>query len=69
MLLAFERAITWRWQSLYEIGAPCEVKGGAVDTKFGNMTFDELRTVDNTLLTFIFFYILLSTLLNSQNTK
>ena len=51
-LLAFQKAITWRWQNLYEVKAPCEVKGGVVDTEFGNMTFDELWTLDSTLLTF-----------------
>ena len=29
-------------QSLYGNEAPCEVKGGASNTKFKTMTFDEL---------------------------
>ena len=42
MLLAFQRAIIWRWQSLYEVGASCEVKEGAYDAEFVSMIFDEL---------------------------
>ena len=38
----------WRWQNLHEIGAPCEVKGGAADAKIGSMTSDELWTLDST---------------------
>ena len=63
MLLAFQKTITWCWQSLYEVEAPCEVKGGAADAEFGSMTFDELWTLDSTFLTFIFSEILLSTLI------
>ena len=33
MLLAFQRAITWRWQNLYEVGAACEVKRNAADAE------------------------------------
>ena len=54
MLLAFQRAIIWRWKNLYEVGAPCEVKEGATDAKSGSITFDELWTLDNTLSTFNF---------------
>jgi hypothetical protein len=42
MLLAFQKTITWRWQSLYEARASYEIKGGATITEFGSMTFDEL---------------------------
>ena len=42
MLLAFQEANIWRWQSLYEARASCEVKEYAANTKFGSMTFDEL---------------------------
>ena len=59
MLLAFQRAIIWRSQSLiYEVGAPCEVKGGATDAEFGSMTFEELLTLDGIILTlfFVLFY-------------
>ena len=42
MLLAFQKAIIWRWQSLYEVKALCEMKGDAADIEFGSMTFDEL---------------------------
>ena len=68
-MLAFQRAITWRWRNLYEVGAPCEVNGGAVDAKFGSMIFDELWIFDNTLLTIIFSYILLITSIAFQNAK
>ena len=69
MLLVFQITIIQYWQSLYEVGAPCEVKGGTSDAKFGSMTFDELWTLDNTLITFILSYILLSTLIAFQNAK
>ena len=48
ILLVFQKVIAWHRQNLYEVKAPCEVKGGAADTNFGSMTFDELWT----LLTF-----------------
>ena len=69
MLSAFQKTITWHWQNLYEVGVPCEVKGGAVDAELGSMTFDELWTLDNTLLTFIISYILLNILIALKNAK
>ena len=42
MLLSLQGANTWRWQNLYEARASCEVKGGAANTEFGSMIFDEL---------------------------
>ena len=69
MLLTFQKAITWRWKNLYEVKTPCEVKGGVTDIEFGSMTFEELWTLDNSLLTFNFFYILLSTLIAFENAK
>jgi hypothetical protein len=69
MLLAFEKTITWRLQNLYEVRASCEVKGGATNIVFGSMTFDELWTLDNTLLTFNISFILLGTLIAFQNAK
>jgi hypothetical protein len=69
MLLAFQKAITWRWQSLYEVKAPCEVKGGATNTELWSMTFDELWSLDNTLLTFNLSYILISILMAFKNGK
>ena len=52
MLLAFQKAIISHWQNLYEVKAPCEMKEGATDIEFGSMIFDELWTLNNTLLTF-----------------
>ena len=69
MLLAIQRAITWRCQSWYEVGAPYEVKRCVVDAEFGSMFFDELCTFDNTLLTLISSYSLLNTLIAFQNVK
>ena len=69
MLLAFQEANTWRQQSLYEVRASCEVKEGAANTEFRSTTFDELWTLDSTLLTFIFFFLSLSTLIAFQNAK
>ena len=69
MLLAFQETKTWRWKSLYEAKASCEVKNGADNTEFGSMTFDELYTLDNTLLTFHLYFILSSTLIVFQNAK
>ena len=69
MLLVLQEANTWRWQSLYEARASCEVKGGAPNTEFGSMTFDELWTLDSTILTFYICFILLSTLIAFQNAK
>ena len=59
MFLVFQEANSWLWQSLYEARASCEVKGGATNTEFGSMTFDELWTLNNTRLTFNFSFILL----------
>jgi hypothetical protein len=67
MLLAFQKAITWRWQILYEARASYEVKGGAANIEFGSMTFEKLWTLDNTLLTFNFSYILLNIFIAFQN--
>ena len=69
MLLAFQKAMTWRWQSLYEVKAACEMKGDTTDTEFRSMTFEELWTLDNTLLTFNPSSMLLSTLIAFQNAK
>ena len=69
MLLAFQRAIIWRWQNLYEVGAPCEVKEFATDTEFKSITFDELWTLYSTLLIFIFSFNLFGTLIAFQNAK
>ena len=45
------------------------MKGGAANTEFGSMTFDELWTLDSTLLTFHILFILLSTLIAFENAK
>jgi hypothetical protein len=42
-----------------EVKASCEVKGGAANTEFGSMNFNELWTLDSTLLTFYLSYIFL----------
>ena len=57
MLLAFQKAISWHQQSLYETRAFYEVKGGAANNEFGSMAFDKLWNLDSILLTFnlIFF--------------
>ena len=55
MLLAFKKTITWHWQSLYEVEAPCEVNEGAADAEFGSMTFDELWTLGQYLTNIYFF--------------
>jgi hypothetical protein len=69
MLLAFQKPITWRWQSLYEAKVFYEVNGGATNNDFESMTFDELWNLDSTLLTFNVYFILLSTLIAFQNAK
>jgi hypothetical protein len=69
MLLAFQKAITWHKQSLYEIRTSYEVKGGAANNEFGSMTFDKLWNLDSILLTFNIYFILLSTLIAFQNAK
>ena len=45
------------------------MKEGVADTKFESMIFDELWTLDSTLLTFNLSYILLNTLIAFQNAK
>ena len=45
------------------------MKGDAVDAEFESMTFDELWTLDSTLLTFNFSCSLLKTMIAFQNTK
>ena len=45
------------------------MKEGAANTEFGSMIFDELWTLDSTLLTFHIFFISLSTLIAFQNAK
>ena len=69
MLSIFQKANTWRWQSLYEARASYEVKGDATYTEFGSMIFDELWTLNNISLTFNIFFILLSILIAFKNAK
>ena len=69
MLLAFQRAIIWRSQSLYEVRAPCEVKRDATDAELVSMTFEELWILNNTLLTLFICCILLRNLIAFQNAK
>ena len=69
MLLVFLKTITYGWQILYEVKEPCEVNGGAADTEFKSMTFDELWILDSPILTFNLSNILLSTLIAFQNIK
>ena len=45
------------------------MKGGVANNKFGSMTFDKLWNLDSILLTFIFIFIFLSTLIDFQNAK
>ena len=63
MLLAFQKTNTWHWESLYEARTSCEMKGCAANTEFGSMTFNELWTLDYSLLTFNISFILLNTLI------
>ena len=42
MLLAFQKAITWHYQSLYDTRVSYQVKGGATNNEFGSMAVDKL---------------------------
>ena len=69
MLLAFQKAITWHYQSLYDTRVSYQVKGGATNNEFGSMAVDKLWNLDNILLIFNLYFIFLSTLIAFQNAK